>query len=58
MTTAMLDSTHDRPRGWVDDAVRLIDVLWVDPPSGRIVAAYEVLRQWRERGISGTAPAY
>ncbi|HNP14278.1 MAG TPA: PLP-dependent cysteine synthase family protein [Mycobacterium sp.] len=25
MTTAMLDSTHDRPRGWVDDAVRLIE---------------------------------
>ena len=21
----MLDSTHDRPRGWVDDAVRLIE---------------------------------
>ena len=22
------------------------------------IAAYEVLRQWRERGLSGTAPAY
>ncbi|MCB0940683.1 MAG: PLP-dependent cysteine synthase family protein [Mycobacterium sp.] len=25
MTTAMLDSARDRPRGWVDDAVRLIE---------------------------------
>lgn len=30
------------PAGNGSDAVRLIDVLWVDPPSGRIVAAYEV----------------